>query len=860
MVRLFSVAVLCLLEAFQVFGQQRIADSLTHVLPSTSDRQKKVDLLNEIASAYFDYNNEEALTYSLQANALAQEIGYSTGLRQALTLQGYYYFAKGDYRKALEYFRQSRTKQGSEDDLAGYTLVMVGNVYRALSQYDSSELYYQKAIGVFAATKSGSHMAYAYKNLGRLYVIQWKNKEAEEVFQKALTIYETRKSKKGIADTWFSLSDVSKNKAEFTKANEYVEKACELCHETDDEFLHVQCLISRAGIRYRLGDYTESLRISFEALGILKSKDTPLTLATVYSNVGDVYRGLEQFEIAMKYYREALKIAERIGIKYEVARVYANMASLYRAQNNFQRAHACITQSLNLRTEIKDEQGVSHSYNVQGLIYFNEKRYAEAMQSLERSLAIRRSLDNREGIASSLYNVSQIYIALGQFPKAIALQTEALSIEESIGNKYTVGFSHNRLGSIYTRLRKFSQAQKHLMSAERISREIHSDALVMNNHSNWSAYYEALGNSPKALFHFKKYSAAHDSLYTNIGAQKLAELQALYLMEQKDQEIELLNQHKTINENEIQLQRSQINLQSIVIFSAVGGLLMVSLLAVMTYRYNRRIRKANREITEQKEEIQAQSEELIDANQTIAEINRKLEEKIDERTRALSQAYKELDTFFYRSSHDFRRPLTTFLGLAEVAKVTVKDINALELFDKVRETASNLDKMLVKLQSISDVGSQQLVFKDVMIREIFDTVCDGFRDELHRKNIKVSSEVRLQTPFVSYPAMVKIIIENLVENAIHFCGVENPFIKLKATQTGDYVTIDVIDNGQGILKEYQEQIFDMYFRANERSKGNGLGLYIVKKAVEKLDGSITFSSILLVGTTFTVMLPVEFKR
>jgi signal transduction histidine kinase len=103
--------------------------------------------------------------------------------------------------------------------------------------------------------------------------------------------------------------------------------------------------------------------------------------------------------------------------------------------------------------------------------------------------------------------------------------------------------------------------------------------------------------------------------------------------------------------------------------------------------------------------------------------------------------------------------------------------------------------------------------------------------------------------------MVKIIIENLVENSIHFSGVDNPYVRLKVTQNGDYITMDFLDNGQGIPKEYQEQVFDMYFRANERSKGNGLGLYIVKKAVEKLEGSISLSSIPLIGSTFTIMLP-----
>jgi signal transduction histidine kinase len=434
---------------------------------------------------------------------------------------------------------------------------------------------------------------------------------------------------------------------------------------------------------------------------------------------------------------------------------------------------------------------------------------------------------------------------------------EALEIENSIGNKFTMGFSNNRLGTLFTNIGDYALAEKHLRLAEQFATETKSKMLMMNNELNWSRYYEKRGNIRASLERFKRYNAVLDSIHNDIGAQRLAELQALYLMEKKDQEIAMLSQERQLQENEIQLQRSKINLQNIVITSGVVGFILLIILGVVHFRYTKRLQKAHREITEQKEEIQSQSEELIDANHTIAEINKKLEGKIEERTQALSQAYKELDTFFYRSSHDFRRPLTTFLGLAEVAKVTVKDHNALELFEKVRDTAVNLDKMLVKLQSISDVGSQQLVYKEVFIKDIFDTVCDSFRDEIHRKNIKTSSEFRVQDAFVSYPAMVKIIIENLVENAVSFCGTEKPFVKLKAVQTGDYLTLEIQDNGQGIGKEFQEQIFDMYYRANERSKGNGLGLYIVKKAVEKLHGSITVSSIPLAGTTFTVMLPRE---
>ncbi len=147
-----------------------------------------------------------------------------------------------------------------------------------------------------------------------------------------------------------------------------------------------------------------------------------------------------------------------------------------------------------------------------------------------------------------------------------------------------------------------------------------------------------------------------------------------------------------------------------------------------------------------------------------------------------------------------------------------------------------------------------MVFKEVFLKELTDEVLDGFGNMLKQKKIAVKLDMQERTPLVSYPAMVKIIIENLVENAIHFAGTESPFIKIKALVSAETATIEVEDNGQGIMNEYQSRIFEMYFRANEHSKGNGLGLYIAKKAVEKLSGRIHFVSKHGAGTMFTVEL------
>ncbi|HEX6890757.1 MAG TPA: hypothetical protein VF141_08690 [Chryseolinea sp.] len=128
----------------------------------------------------------------------------------------------------------------------------------------------------------------------------------------------------------------------------------------------------------------------------------------------------------------------------------------------------------------------------------------------------------------------------------------------------------------------------------------------------------------------------------------------------------------------------------------------------------------NYDLAEQKEELATQSEELIDANRVIHELNMDLEKKVHIRTAELRKAYEELDTFFYRSSHDFRRPLTTFIGLAEVAKISFSDKQVLDLFEKVKNTAINLDHMLTKLQAISYIRDNTYTGNRISISDILE--------------------------------------------------------------------------------------------------------------------------------------------
>lgn len=855
MIRLLSIIFVLLIGLVQAARAQDPVDSLRRLLYETNDNQLRVDILNELAAAVYDTDVDEGFKYASEAYEHSKLIKYQPGEKLSLLLVGYRYTVSGEFQKALQHYRQAAGINSAEDDLVGYSFILTGNVYRTIASYDSARFFFGKGIAILEKHPHPVYLTYAYKSLARLFMTQWKNREAEIYFKKAEKIYQKEQNRKGLADVWFALSDVYRNLTDYKLANEYKDKGCFIANEGKDDYLALLCYKNQGIFFNHDGEYLMSLEVLFKAMELLKTKEQPQLLASLYIQLGEVYEELGQHDVALKYYFDALKIMERIGVRFEMAKIYSEIGWIYKNQLNFVQAKAYMEKSLKIREEIKDEHGVSNSYNVLGVLNYQEGKYDQALALLEKSLAIRKRIGHKEGISACLFNIAVVFEELGQYEKALRNHFLALEIDERIGDRQGLSISYNQIGQVYTKSGNFPEAMRYLTKAQDLSRATGSKILIMNNKLYFSALFEARGDYRKALQYHKEYTRMNDSIYSEGNAIKLAEMQALYQVEQKNQEIELLNHNKELQNNQIRLQRSQINQQKIIIIFGLVGLALIGVLAFKTFQYTSRIKKANVEILEQKEEIQAQSEELIEANHTIAQINKDLEIKIEDRTSALRQAYKELDTFFYRSSHDFRRPLTTFLGLAEVAKITVKDSNALELFSKVKETASNLDKMLIKLQSISDVGTQQLVYKEVFIKEIFENVCDSFAEELKIRNIRVSCAMELKDSFYSYPAMFKTIIENLVENSIFFSGMDQPYIKVRALNQDDFLMLEVEDNGQGIDLQYQDRIFDMYFRGNERSKGNGLGLYIVKKAVEKLNGRIAFKSVFGSGSTFTVFLP-----
>ncbi len=297
------------------------------------------------------------------------------------------------------------------------------------------------------------------------------------------------------------------------------------------------------------------------------------------------------------------------------------------------------------------------------------------------------------------------------------------------------------------------------------------------------------------------------------------------------------------------------------LFSWIGWLLCVILtLAVLVLFSDRKriIASRNLEIASKSQELQVIQNQINQTNEELLAINANLEGLVEERTLKLSKVNRELDMFLYRSSHDLRRPVTTLMGLVEVSKLGFDEKTAQYLFSKINDTAVHMDTMLEKFFMINTINHESTEIGQVDFEEILDQINHSNMVSNYAQQVHFNSLIESGIEFISDYQLITFILKNLIDNAIVFrCkdGSRQPIVRVEVRPIGQAVTINVQDNGIGIPEAYLSEIFTIFYRGSEASKGNGLGLYVVRKAIEKLQGSINVTSQNGQFTCFHITLP-----
>ncbi len=290
------------------------------------------------------------------------------------------------------------------------------------------------------------------------------------------------------------------------------------------------------------------------------------------------------------------------------------------------------------------------------------------------------------------------------------------------------------------------------------------------------------------------------------------------------------------------------------------------------------VEKANKEIILQKDEIEKQRDLLVNKNQeiTIAKkeldetneelmaINTNLENIVEDRTASirkineeLTKANNELDLFIYRASHDLKGPISRLLGLTLLAKMDNQDNELKEYIDIIQKGAIDMNKVLNKLNNIHFINREKIEYEEINLAELVEECKSSLANYMDLKDLSLKLTLEPGIKLISDKKLLTIIFENIIENAIIFRKFKKIHVDIIVTSSDEYLNFSIEDQGVGLSQEIKDKMFDMFYRGSTRSKGNGLGLYLVKRSINKLRGKISVESEQGIYTCITVSIPKE---
>jgi len=244
--------------------------------------------------------------------------------------------------------------------------------------------------------------------------------------------------------------------------------------------------------------------------------------------------------------------------------------------------------------------------------------------------------------------------------------------------------------------------------------------------------------------------------------------------------------------------------------------------------------KTEYRLTEQKEELENTNKQLIKTN-------------------------SELDRFVYSLSHDISAPLKSIRGLVNLNKIENSPDKSSLYLTKIEASITRLESFIAEVLDYSRTNKKELKPEEVDLTTLVNNIINDFR---YLDNFRlIRFDLQFERPTLATDRfLLKVVMANLISNAIKYQRSEQnggQFISISSHADGKYTKIRIADNGEGIAPEFKEKIFEMFYRGSDTSTGSGLGLYITKEAIEKLNGKIELESELGKGSAFTIFIPLS---
>lgn len=576
---------------------------------------------------------------------------------------------------------------------------------------------------------------------------------------------------------------------------------------------------------------------------------------------GNLYFKNKDLAAAEKDYQSALSLGNNMGLEPSMAIAFNNLGLIELNRKNFEIANGLFYDALGIRQKLKDHFLIAHSYTYIAMLQFHKEQFDSAIvyynKAKEELGKVGLDAENQRycGQITRIYNeLGFCYFKSGQSKSAQLYADSAIHCASRIESNYDRVSLLYQAARIHFFIGNLSRALEIGFKINAVADEYRFKDVLQKNYDLISDSYEQSKNFEKAIEYARKSHQMKDQLVNDRMTKKLADERLSYQVLANRKLLKMAERESELKSQELKAQRS------ITILLGIIGLIAI-LTAISLFYSNRQKMKVNQKLIEtnqliekQNDEIKKQQELLSRANTELKKNFAELEEMGDEKSHLLSIV-----------AHDLRTPLNSILGLCDLLELEDKDNNQenperTKYLELIKESGGRMLNMINTLLNARKIESQQLDVKieNIEISPLMKNILEDHRLWSNRKSIKIFDELENGIRVKADKYLFQQVLENLITNAIKYSPI-NSQVRVVSEKRGQNYVIKVIDQGPGISREDQRRLFTKYQRLSAQPTAGedsiGIGLSLVKKLIELMNGSVSCTSELGVGSTFEITIP-----
>lgn len=548
---------------------------------------------------------------------------------------------------------------------------------------------------------------------------------------------------------------------------------------------------------------------------------------------------------------QALTLSQGAGDAQLIGRSLSLLSLFQMIKGEAEESKRLAEEAIRYFKEVDDDRGIADAkYNIAGLYYKTDNFHLGLIYLID-CLKTYRKYDDYHNQSRVLKSMGAIYEFFGDTKKAIEAYEEAIECGVKSGGLNLQSNAYNPLSGIYLNQGDIPKALEMIERSIRMkkeSRDIRGLAFALYGRGK---VFTKMGMLLEAEDDFNEALIIHNEMGERLGkGMCFLKLGALYIdMNKIGQAKEMLRKSLDFSET-----------HRIIYIVFKSNLLLYELYkkegdqaAALQY--------LERYLHQKESVINTQTSKVIESYEAITRMESMEKETRLQREKAeiIEKKNLELDAFFYRVSHDLKGPITSLLGLDEVARQVLNGKEATTFLDKYKTQVMRINGILDSLIKITRLSHDSSTRQEIDFEKLIGDCINSYQYLPNFDQVHFEVEIQQNVHLVAEWALVNTIIQNLIENSIKYSRIdqEKPFTKIRVTEADSLVKIEVEDNGRGMDEDTRENLFEMFYRGDTRLQGSGLGLFILHKSVEKLNGKTDIQTTLDQGSTFTISIPVS---